>query len=553
MVAENANEIFLDEDKFPDEMLQAAFTTAFASMPWQFDEVNQGHRDADGFSFSLDDTSKQEPDITRKRLQEECWRKFNRSPQINTAVRGLGGRVTGFGFEQSSENIEIDDLMREIILDHRNRLFSNLSKYEIRAIIEGELMLMFTLHDNGFIEIDFIDPVAVEQKGTDDTGILFHPNKPNMPLFYNINTDSMTSDYQQVPSINIARFPELIEIAKTLKKDGYDTAKQKGSKNRKKRYQKIGGFNRFVVAWDRGYITKRAVSYLRTTLEWLNHYENLKKYEIDHKKSMGSWVWNYTFEDMKAFRTWMALSDSDKKNTAILEKKTPGSTLISPPGMKLEAVGPKLPSLSGQDTDILDMVQSGLNEAADITSGNSTGTFASVKETRGPMSDRISDELIDFDRFMKHDFWSGVFFLRSVVTDFPEIFKIKETVGFEEDKTVTNDITGLKEKENKSIKKTRNRKPEELVDISYPVSEMIDYESRARAFFGVKHGPLSETLGAPNKILAQKMGMGNYAKMRFMKADEDEKYPDLAFTIDAESLQETKETEPARTSPGGKE
>ena len=65
--------------------------------------------------------------------------------------------------------------------------------------------------------------------------------------------------------------------------------------------KKLGGYNRFIVAWDRGFLTRRALSYLRTVVEWLNHYETLKKYEIDHKKSCGAYAWTFVFEDVKAF------------------------------------------------------------------------------------------------------------------------------------------------------------------------------------------------------------------------------------------------------------
>ena len=40
--------------------------------------------------------------ITREDLQRECWKKFNQNPQVNTAVRGLAGRIAGKGFETTS-------------------------------------------------------------------------------------------------------------------------------------------------------------------------------------------------------------------------------------------------------------------------------------------------------------------------------------------------------------------------------------------------------------------------------------------------------------------
>jgi len=63
---------------------------------------------------------------------------------------------------------------------------------------------------------------------------------------------------------------------------------------------------------------------MRTTIEWANHYENLKRYEIDHKKSSGSYLWVFSFEDPKAFKTWLSLSPEDRAKTGVYQKKTPG-------------------------------------------------------------------------------------------------------------------------------------------------------------------------------------------------------------------------------------
>ena len=66
-----------------------------------------------------------------------------------------------------------------------------------------------------------------------------------------------------------------------------------------------------------------------------------------------------------------------------------------------------------EDTDILQMVSAGLNESADVMTGTPSGPYSSVKATRGPMTDRISDEIAYFDRYLKYDFWSAIFFIRS--------------------------------------------------------------------------------------------------------------------------------------------
>ena len=517
-------------EDIPDEELSKM---TFA-MPWQYDvqdNYKAYSKDEDGFAI-LRESDKDE--INRAKLQTACWDKFNRNPHFNTSVRGLVGRLTGMGFETVSDVVEIQDLIEQIELDPRNRLYNFWPKYVGRSNIEGELFLCLTCHLDGFIEVDFIDPGTIAG-GKDNSGIIFHPTKTFFPLFYNIK--SKDGSEEQIPSINIARYPELIKIAE--KNEDYSVQKQTNSRNNSKKFKVMNGFYRFIVSWDKGFITSRAFSFLRTTLEWLNHYENLKKFEIDHKKSAGSYLWVFTFEDPRAFKLWSALSEEDRRKTGIMAKKTPGGTLVLPPGLKAECKNPQLPSISGSDSDILEMVASGMNEPSDVMTGSSKGTFASVKASRGPMSDRISDEVAYFERFLRYDFWANIFFLRHLLTNFPKIFSRREAVGFDA-------------KQEPIFKKVQ-RKPERLIDITFPMSETIDMEARARAVLGVKHGNVNASLGIPNAELAQRMGIGGYGRMRLRKATEDEMYPELVIEADSaaamESAQEKEITSGADKTP----
>jgi len=529
-------------EEIPDDVLRRMSFSA----PWQYSDYDDDGRqqDSDGFPIVTGQSRKDDPSYIRDTLQKECFAKFHANPQVNTSIRGLVGRLTGLGFETScGEFYEIQEVIEEIELDPRNRLYSFWPKYMGRFNIEGELFLSLTLHGDGFVEVDFVDPAVISSGGDGNTGIIFHPTKPSMPLFYNITKSTEQGIKiaknsvnwklsEQIPSIYVARYPELMSLV-TNHKD-YSTELQQNSRNNGTKFKKIGGFQRFIVSFDRGFVTRRAISHLRTVLEWLNHYENLKKYEIDHKKSSGSYVWVFTFEDVKALRTWLSLTDEEKRKTAIGAKLTPGGRLILPPGVSVEAKAPSLPSIKDQDTDILQMVASGLNEPEDIMTGTSKGTFASVKASRGPFSDRTSDEIAYFDRFLKYDFWSSIFFLRSAVTDFPTKFKVRKAVGF---------------KNKEPIFKNISKRPEQLIDISYPTSDTLDIEARTRAILGVKHGPMPEQLGVSNKWAASRIGVNNYNKMRLDKATEDEKYPDLVYEggVDAESVQEKVEGEPSKS------
>jgi hypothetical protein len=477
-------------------------------MPWQYGATTTVTTDEDGFSTSTK-LSKENPDLYREQLQQVCWDKFNKNPHVNTAIRGQIGRLTGFGFEISSEVQQIQEVIEETEFDWRNRLYLFWPKFVGRAIIEGELFLCLTVHPDSFVEVDFIDPVFI-QSGQTAGGIINHPTKTTLPLIYCIK-DAQGTEFQ-IPSIFTAKYPDLEAMA--IKDPGYS------ADSRTK-----GGSNRFIVSWDRSLLTKRGTSYLQTVIEWLNYYEVLKKYEIDHKKSSGSYLWTITMEDPKSFRLWLSLSESEKRETGIMAKKEPGGTLVLPPGMKLTAVNPTLPKISEGDTDILHMITSGLNEPEDVSTGQSKGTFASVKASRGPMSDRISDEVSYFEKFLKYDFYAAIFFLKQKFGKFPEFFKVRKAVDFKNEKPIFENV---------------KKKPEFLLDISFPVSEVIDAESRARAYLGVKHGSTFDTLGIPNAEIAKKLGFGNYKKMRLEQATEEDTYPELIPTLDAESVQEGK-------------
>lgn len=486
-------------------------------MPWQTAEASPDNDDAD-FKGGATGTAGNE----REKLQVACWNKFNQSPQVSTAVKGQVGRLSGFGFETSSEIPEIQDVIEETELDPRNRLYNFWPKYVGRSIIEGELLLCLTVHNSGFVEVDFIDPSNITGGGED--GVIYHPNKSTMPLFYFVkqedSNNSTSSRTDLIPSIFIARYPELEKVAARC--TSYDLAATESSRSSNRKFKKLGGFRRFIVSWDKGFVTKRNVSYLRTILEWLNHYENLKKYEIDHKKSAGSYLWVITMEDPKAFRTWLSMSDAERAKTGIMAKKTPGGTMILPPGMKMEVKNPTLPNISESDTDIFHMITSGLNEPEDVTSGQSKGTFASVKASRGPMADRIADEVSAFEKFLRHDFYSGIFFLKSKVINFPETFSKRVAVDF---------------KGQEPVFKSVQKRPEMLLSITFPTSETNDLESVAKAFLGVKHGSTFETLGVPNEEIAKKLGFNNYRRMRLQHATEMENYPELALSVDQAAIE----------------
>lgn len=469
-------------------------------------------------------------------LQKACWEKFNSNPQVYTSIDDTGGYLAGANFEFYSEYEDVQDFIYQMMTDSRNRLYSFIEKFVIRAEIEGELFISATIHPDGFVEIDFIPPSALEF-GNGHKGVVYHPNKSSMPLFYvvKIKDENGKETPYAIPSIYVSEFPE--DMASKFRnhkfiKDGTYKIYNKASK---KAYEPFGGFKTFVIAWDRSLFTDRNVSHLRTVIEWANHYEELKRYEIDHKRSSGSYLWVATFDDMASFRKWISLSEEEIEKTGFYKSKTPGGTVVLPPGMKLECKNPNLSKISDADTDIMQMVVSGLNRSEDMVTGTNSGSYASVKASRGPEADRKETKTERFRRFLVYDFWKHLFRIKATLTPKFELLRDADIVkGFDKSK---NPIKGKK------------KMPIwESMEVTFPTSEVNDVESLAKGLLGVKHGSVVDTLGIPPSVVAKRLGFRNYTRMRLQHAAEDAKYPTLASAVDAEdseTQQENKELEGA--------
>lgn len=511
--------------------------TAFAkNAPWQSSPMSWGNPyglDEDGFALSIPTGVKKESQLY-KYLQELCWRSFCENPQVRTSVLDNVGRMAGRGFKVSSADTDLTEVLNEIELDPRNRLKQFWAKFCGRAEIEGELFLVCTIHPDGFIEVDFRDPGTLGGVRS-DTGIFCLESKPSMPLVYQF-TDPSGKKKEHIPSIFALRYPDALEAMLKEKSNTIALNLLGSSKNPNKVYKPFGGFYRFVIAWDRGMMTQRNISYLRTVLKWINLYENLKLYEIDHKKSAGSFLWTVSFDDAKAFRIWNTLTPEQQKATGLMKPKAPGSTVILPPGANLTAQGPTLPKISDADTDIMAMVTSGLNTTADIALGTQNSTYAAAKSSRGPMTDRIQDSVTWWEHFLRYDFWASIFWVKQQMGLLPSKFKVRKCVGFKN-----------KEPQFKRVEV----QPEELIDFAFPTSAMADMESTVKSLLGVKHGALPDVLGIPYDEVARRLGFGNYEDLRRRLAEETDQYPDLLTAVDQEGT--TSSDEPAEGDPNASE
>jgi hypothetical protein len=244
----------------PDDQLENLLSKISLSMPWQL-ESEQPLQDADGFDGyppgSLPMTSDELSSFGREDLLRECRNKADSNPMVSTAVRGIQGRLAGRGFETTSEVFTIQEAIEATEEDPRNRLYHFWPKFVARAVIDGELGTILTLHPDGFVEVDYLDPQSLNNsRGTDETGIIFHSTKTTLPLFYLIETTiDNHAVRRQIPSIFIARYPELILDAKKHKdfrKEEQESSKYSG--NQATKFKRFEGFNQFVVFWDKVFI-----------------------------------------------------------------------------------------------------------------------------------------------------------------------------------------------------------------------------------------------------------------------------------------------------------
>ena len=506
-------------DKMPPEVAEHL---SRGSSSWQYNPGTGGRKGPDGDPLS-DSADKDDTSETRKVVQQRCWNKAARSPFASTALRALAGRMAGKGFAVTSSVPEIASIILKTERDYRNRLYSHYLKYAYRSVVEGELFLTGTFHNDGFVEVDFIDPASI-CGGDDDHGIIFHSKKANLPLVYLVDDGAFKV---QIPSIYIARNPDMLLDAGM--NQYFDSSQLIG---RSSKFSAVGGFRTFVIAFDKGFLTKRNIGYLRTVIDWIELYENIKRWEADYKKAASAYVWEYKMTDPRAWNRWLAMTDQQRKETGITAAKTPGATFITPPGFDLNVKNPMLSKITDEDVDIRNMISAGLNEPSDVTFSESRSTFASVNASRGPFTERIEDEVEQWTNFWVFDFWANVFFVLSKVAGFPESFKTKECIGFDDNKKPK-----IEEVE---------RSPEEMIRVEVPIGEVSDIEAKARAYLGVKHGPVSDTLGISKGFVAEKLGIRNYRRERQRYEAEKEEFPELPLMIDSESAQEKKEAEPGK-------
>lgn len=478
--------------------------------PWQSSLSPHPITDEDGFIIAV-------PKITLtnfKEYQTACWNKVKESPHLSGYVNDTVGKIIGEGFAIQSHEPEIQAIIDQILTDPRNDLLLNIQQYLSRQLIEGELFLSLTLHPDGFPEIDFIDPVKITG-GDDNSGVISHPTKPQTPLAYILEGGRV------VPSHYVLMVPDYFKLIP-------DRFREKIVTVPSKKYSKINNVATYITEWKSGYLTKRNLSQISSVLEWLNYYELMKKTEIDYKRSATSYLWVVEFEDKAAFRLWLSMSDEEQKKTGLMAEKSPGGQLILPPGVSINVKSPELTSITDEDKDLLHFVTAGLGmDTSTLTGDYNQNTYASSKSARGPLMDRYSAYATYFERFIIYSLLRPIFYGRNFITGEKIEYKVKEVVKF------INSVPRFS-----NVK----RYAWELADVVLPLDDVADLEQKVKAYLGVKHGSVSDTLGISKQSIAKKLGFGSYKKEVMKYWSEKEQLPELPaeayLNQDQESVQE---------------
>jgi hypothetical protein len=453
-------------------------------------------------------------------LRDACWKSYEASPFVQTAVGDFVDAIIGDGFKVSSNRPMLRNLVDTHTTDFRNKLYLRYKQFLTHYRIGGQGYFSMTIHPptgERLVEVDHLAPDSIEE-------IFFHPAKTHMPLWYKVKTESGETIY--ILSINVAYSAKIldhpsIQIPKDTSGDEIVFDGYSGDPV----FASVRNCTRFIVDWEGETIEKWPKSRLRSIIVWNNLYTMMKLIEIDHKRALASFAWIIQPEDEEALTRLASLTDEQKKATGLWGAKSPGSTLVGIPGCTIKAESPKLPPISGADSDILEMVVAGLNQPSDIVTGTANGTFASVNSTRAPMVERIRHSQSWFEGLLRYEFWKPIIFLHNVVFRFPLTFSERRVIDFED----------------KKPKWGRVSSPAwEHLNFSFPINENANFSEAVRDAAGSKHVGMTESLGLSRKFAVRRLGCGNYHGERLEAETERELYPDLAIPTDQEALIENR-------------
>ncbi|MCK5236464.1 MAG: hypothetical protein KAR06_05695, partial [Deltaproteobacteria bacterium] len=348
-----------------------------------------------------------------------------------------------------------------------------------------------------------------------------NPDDATETLFY------IYKDKELIPDINIAFNPEeLLKIAKAM--DSFDAAKTKSSLGKGAKFKKIGGYRRFILHWKN--LTgiheyKRDTSSLYAILEALNMYWNAIKWQLDHKKAQAAYALEFSFDDTGtgklAWLLYKKMTDAEKKTAGFTGALTPGSRIMTPPGVTLSIKNPQLQKMDGENRDLLNLAGAGASSPTDMFQGDSRNTsHAAIKSTRAPLELDIENMQYKTTWFVKYELLRPCFYVASQLGGFPEFFKkqfVRRTPGKDTWDTATEFV---------------DVEPIELVGVSTPVVKFeSDPHEKASAFLGNNHLGL-KSIGISNDRIAKTLGIKDLTRERDKKFIEQQKYAGEEETVE---------------------
>jgi len=465
------------------------------------------------------DGDKTEGEWDRERINTEAWIKYVQDAFVSTSIDRLVGRIVGHGFKICSHIVEIQDWLDEVFDNPLNELYSAFQGYVVRKLVENELFLNFTVHDDGFSEIDVIEPSLIV--GGNNTicsnGVVVHPTKRTMPLWYRVKVPTnlgQSSEHILIPSSYIAYMPELNSVYSRNQLESLGARIIPINEKIKDKSKGKLLYNRYVLSWRSSVKElRRNVSRLRTLFEPLEDYKQVKRWRSDYMKALATYFIFFEFEDLKSWLRWLALSPEEKRNTGITQPLRPADRLLLPPGIKATIQNPQLPKMSGDDQDLLKWMATAANTPYDVFSSDVQGaTYASSKASRPFYMDYIDDLQGMTEIFFKEDFCKLIFHFKIALDrKFKAKYPMKKCVDFVNKKPVFEE---------------KKYPPHKFISIIFPQSQEINTTDTANAYLGSKRGDLTWHLGASKKMIATKLGIPDYESELRRRAEEEDKYPD---------------------------
>jgi len=522
---------------FPTVEKKIDSSEAYGRLLGYFDALSSFQKDPDGAPVDSDaylfgiltgsdnDTSS----YTLSRLRTECWRQFKTNPFVGTATRDSVDSFVGDGFSIRSKVQEINDVLEKEFFDYRNKLWTRMRQVVTAYEVTGESFLCLTCDPyDRFVHIDMIHSNQIDGVDASGNGIIFHPEKTHMPLFYHVRRNNDSNEYDLIPSIYMAMNPNMVTVAENH--PAFDKNKIRSSLMTQKQnprwdFEQFGGFRRFVVERESDIVCQRNISHLWSVLIWSNFYTLMKSVEIDHKRALASFCWVMQPNDESAWEVWNKLTPQEQARTGLLGPKPPGSTLIPPFGFDVKAIAPQLPNITGSDNDLREMLVAGLQQPADVITGNPEGkNFGSVKASRGPWSDRVLNQQSYFKAWTIHDLCRSILFIYNKLYGMSDKFSFKEVVRYENKEPISEVIV---------------RPAWQFVNVNVPVFSSGNLSDLRSFYLGSKPAGLVDVLGISQETVSRKLGISDYHEERLKRETEKLHYPStMPKDMSGEQLQE---------------